>query len=193
MREKFTNSFNETDCDFGNMSGECLNKYTGSHCLNIINYAECGSTARTTADAYVSNAVMDQKGVEDLVDTYLFALDFYINPSDECREALVPLLCLYHFGHGGTYNTDYRPTAAECREVKIPPANQNGREDRVCRKCPASNLCYLIARVSVMKDWNVVKVANLLQSRYLCSRRVNDRTVIQVCNAVGFPFEMHCF
>ena len=68
LREKFTNSFNETDCDFGNMSGECLNKYTGSHCLNIINYADCGSTARTTADAYVSNAVMDQKGVEDLVD-----------------------------------------------------------------------------------------------------------------------------
>ena len=48
--------------------------YTGSHCLNNIlkSYADCESTARTTADVYVSNAVMDQKGGEDLVGIYLF-------------------------------------------------------------------------------------------------------------------------
>ena len=38
--------------------------------------------------------------------------------SDECRSAAVKFLCLYTFGLCGTYNVDYRPTAAECIEVR---------------------------------------------------------------------------
>ena len=119
MRENITIFLNETDRDFGNMSGECLHEYTGSHCLNVLkSYSDCESPARATADVYVSNSVRHQKGVENLVDSFLFALDLYINPSDECRKAVIPLLCLYYFGLCGTHNTDYRPTAAQCREVR---------------------------------------------------------------------------
>ena len=54
----------------------------------IKSYADRESTARTTADVYVSNAVMDQKGVEDLVDSFLFALELYMNPSVSVRSHL---------------------------------------------------------------------------------------------------------
>jgi hypothetical protein len=81
-------------------------------------YADCESPGRITTDVHVSNALMDQKAVENIVDNIMFALDLYINPSDECRKAVIPLLCLYYFGLCGTHNTDYRPTAAECREVR---------------------------------------------------------------------------
>jgi hypothetical protein len=118
-RENITIFLNNTDRDFGNMSGECYHKYTGSHCMTVLkSYADCESPGRITTDVHVSNALMDQKAVENIVDNIMFALDLYINPSDECRKAVIPLLCLYYFGLCGTHNTDYRPTAAECREVR---------------------------------------------------------------------------
>ena len=118
-RENITIFLNNTDRDFGNMSGECYHKYTGSHCMTVLkSYADCESPGRITTDVHVSNALMDQKAAENIVDNIMFALDLYINPSDECRKAVIPLLCLYYFGLCGTYNTDYRPTAAECREVR---------------------------------------------------------------------------
>ena len=61
---------------------------------------------------------MDQKSVEDIVDRIIYALDLYIKPSDDCRKAVVPLLCMYYFGLCGRDNVDYRLTAAECKEVR---------------------------------------------------------------------------
>ena len=122
MIENNTYPLNETgsDSNFGNMTGECYHEYTGSHCLSVLqSLANCESPERIAPDeVYISNAVIDQKTVEEIVDNVLFGLDFYIKPSDECRRAVVPLLCFYSFGLCGTYNVDYRPTAAECREVR---------------------------------------------------------------------------
>ena len=122
MIENNTYPLDETDSDgnFGNMTGECYHEYTGSHCLSVLqSLAICESPERTTPDkVYISNSVINQKAVEEIVDNVLFGLGFYIKPSDECRRAVVPLLCFYSFGLCGTYNVDYRPTAEECREVR---------------------------------------------------------------------------
>ena len=119
-RENVTNPANETDSNnFGNTSDECFNKYTGIHCRDVLkSYADFESPGRVTTDVYVSNTVMDQKSVEDIVDRIIYALDLYIKPSDDCRKAVVPLLCMYYFGLCGRDNVDYRLTAAECKEVR---------------------------------------------------------------------------
>ena len=100
-----------------NMTDECHIEYTGTQCMCALqSYAECESSEIETK-VFISNTIGDQKAVEDMVEDVVYFLGL-IKPSDECRGAAIQFFCLYFFGLCGTYNTDYRPTAADCREVR---------------------------------------------------------------------------
>ena len=98
----------------------CFNQYTGIHCLSTLKaLTRCESPDRGRSDVYyTSNIISDQSHAENEIKDLLFALDVLIKPSDECRDAVVPFLCLYTFGLCGEYDNDYRPTAAECSNVR---------------------------------------------------------------------------
>ena len=67
----------------------------------------------------MSNALAtDLETAEDSIGQVLFALETVIKPSDECRSAVIPFLCLYTFGVCGVNNDDYRPTVAQCMEIR---------------------------------------------------------------------------
>ena len=57
---------------------------------------------------------MTEEEIKDL----LFALDVLINPSDECMDSITPFICLYKFGLCGENSADYRPSAAECSNIR---------------------------------------------------------------------------
>ena len=61
---------------------------------------------------------MDQVSAEETIDQVLFYFDLVIEPSEECRSAFIPFLCLYTFGVCDANNDDYRPTAAQCMEIR---------------------------------------------------------------------------
>ena len=100
-----------------NITDECHIEYTGTQCMCALqSYAECESSEIETK-VFISNTIGDQKAVENMVEDVVYFLGL-ITPSDECRSAAIQFFCLYFLGLCGTYNTDYRPTAAECREVR---------------------------------------------------------------------------
>ena len=104
----------------GNSTGQCSMEYSGSHCLSVLqSYAACESPeTASVGGVYVSSAVVDQMSGEDSIGQVLFALETFIKPSDECRSAVIPFLCLYTFGVCGVNNDDYRPTVAQCMEIR---------------------------------------------------------------------------
>ena len=102
-----------------NTSGLCFNKYGGSHCLlSLKAFAACNSPESESTDLYISNSVMDQISAEAAIGNLISALNLLIQPSDECRSAVIPFLCLYTFGVCGTNSDDYRPTSAQCTEIR---------------------------------------------------------------------------
>ena len=113
-----TSSLNVTGSESnGEIAGECVNRYTGTHCLHsLISFATCEVTGDDSV--YISNNVLDQISAEDSIEQLLFSLETFIKPSDECRSAVIPFLCLYTFGVCGVNNDDYRPTVAQCMEIR---------------------------------------------------------------------------
>jgi hypothetical protein len=110
----------ESDSDAGNVTDDiCSNKYTGTHCLSSLEFfAACESPDSEVPSVYVGDTITDQAMAEADIGDLLYALDLLIQPSDECRDAVVPFLCLYTFGMCGMNNDDYRPSAAECIEIR---------------------------------------------------------------------------
>ena len=90
--------------------------YIGSHCFKALK--ACEESGNETENIFISNRVMDQVSGEERIGDMLYALDVFIKPSEECRSAVIPFLCLYTFGLCGTENVDYRPTAAQCMEIR---------------------------------------------------------------------------
>ena len=84
----------------------CKNVYNGGHCLE--------------ADTvHMSNKMVREKvTAEEEIEQLICSLGLYIQPSEECRSAVIPFLCLYTFGVCGANNDDYRPTAAQCMEIR---------------------------------------------------------------------------
>lgn len=98
--------------------GICRNAYSGKICFNeLTQYTSCDSPG-TRDTPYISNTMQDQMEIEETVDQLVFALDLLIQPSKECRCAVVPFLCVYFFGACGSGNDDYRPTSSQCRDVR---------------------------------------------------------------------------
>ena len=71
-----------------------------------------------TGPVYISNVISDQTKVEGEIEDTLYALDLYIKPSDKCRDAIMPFLCLYTFGLCGKDGREYRPTEAQCSDIR---------------------------------------------------------------------------
>ena len=104
------------------MAGVCLHKYTGTHCMSsLLSFATCESSENDDElmDVYISNNnIVDQISTEEEIGRLIYSLDLFIQPSEKCRSAVIPFLCLYTFGVCGANNDDYRPTAAQCMEIR---------------------------------------------------------------------------
>ena len=95
----------------------CINKYHGEHCVSALQPLAVCSGSLDKTNVFISNNV-DLNSAETEVEDLLFALDLFIKPTDECRSAVTPFLCLYTLGLCGPSNDNYRPTAAQCREIR---------------------------------------------------------------------------
>ena len=115
----YNSSRNEEDSN-DTTTSSCRNEYQGSHCSSALqSYTLCDSPASETSVVYVSNVLAtDLETAEDGIGQVLFALETVIKPSDECRSAVIPFLCLYTFGVCGVNNDDYRPTVAQSMEIR---------------------------------------------------------------------------
>ena len=99
----------------------CLNKYPEGLCFNVLqSVSTCEMQGNKTEydDVYISNTVLDKNAAEERI-MNLTLLFYLIHPiSDECNSAVFRFLCQYYFGLCGTHDTDYRPTAVECRKIR---------------------------------------------------------------------------
>ena len=101
-----------------------MNTYVGEYCRGALKSLQmCIPGQMNSNEIFISNRLNDQSALEMYISELLFALDIFIDPSEECRKRVVPFLCLYTFGLCGKNNDDYKPTAAECASIK----------DGVCR------------------------------------------------------------
>ena len=102
----------------GNGSGDqdsvvCLEKYTGIHCQQPLQTCSPGNP-----EIFISNLVDNQVALGEDIDIFWDSLDLLVRPSDECRRRFVPFFCLYTFGLCDKNGADYRPTAAECSDIR---------------------------------------------------------------------------
>ena len=115
----FTVFSNASEGDTRNTSGLCLNQYSEGPCLHTLqSIAVCESPGSENENVYISNSVVDQYSAEKAIGKVIFALNNFIEPSAECRSAVIPFLCLYTFGACGENSDDYRPTEAQCMEIR---------------------------------------------------------------------------
>ena len=92
--------------------------YTGLHCRNALQSRQtCLPEPRNSEKVFIVNT-LDQTLQENNIINIIYALNFFIKPSDECRSRVVPFLCLYTFGLCSENNVDYRPTAVECSDIR---------------------------------------------------------------------------
>ena len=105
----------DLDLENGTGPGVCVNKYTGSLCHSALLSCE---SFENGSDVFLSNSVLDQTKAEGEIGDILYALDLFIKPSDKCRNAVVPFLCLYTFGLCGENGIDYGPAQAQCSEIR---------------------------------------------------------------------------
>ena len=98
----------------------CKNVYNEGHCLEALqSYSSCDPATSEADTTYMSNKmVTEERAAEEEIEDLIFSLDLYIQPSEKCRSAVIPFLCLYTFGVCGANNDDYRPTAAQCMEIR---------------------------------------------------------------------------
>ncbi|CAI8034489.1 hypothetical protein GBAR_LOCUS19414, partial [Geodia barretti] len=151
-----------------NMTDECHIEYTGTQCMCALqSYAECESSEIETK-VFISNTIGDQKAVENMVEDVVYFLGL-ITPSDECRSAAIQFFCLYFFGLCGTYNTDYRPTAAECREVRDSTCQSEWKEAE--RLLKLYGLSIELPKCSSLEDEGLD-----------CDEAVSPNYTVELCN-----------
>ena len=163
----YNSSRNEEDSN-DTTTSSCRNEYHGSHCSSALqSYTLCDSPASESSVVYVSNALAtDLETAEDSIGQVLFALETVIKPSDECRSAVIPFLCLYTFGVCGVNNDDYRPTVAQCMEIR----------DSICKSewKKAADLLALTGGAplpdcsSLREQGLECDIENILQSKNFC-------------------------
>ena len=99
----------------------CNNEYNTGYCFEALqSYTSCDPPVGETNATYISNLMDTEETVaaEEEVGNLIFYLDLFAQPSEECRSAFIPFLCLYTFGVCGANNNDYRPTEAQCMEIR---------------------------------------------------------------------------
>ena len=93
--------------------------YTGTRCVKSLQ--SCSYDGHNTSDniIYISDSYQkDLSQLESDIESVLFALETFIQPSDECRAKVVPFLCLNTFGLCGEDGIEYRPSSAYCYDVR---------------------------------------------------------------------------
>ena len=64
------------------------------------------------------NILVQQNEEESIASQILLRLDNFIKPSPECRELVVPFLCLYQFGLCDMSGIIIQPTIGQCEEIR---------------------------------------------------------------------------
>ena len=78
--------------------------------VNILSSMNC--------DPDLGERILVQQNDESTASQILFGLDNFIKPSPECRELVVPFLCLYQFGLCDTSGIFIQPTIGQCEEIR---------------------------------------------------------------------------
>ena len=63
-------------------------------------------------------SILVQQNDESTASQIVFGLDNFLNPSPECRELVVPFLCLYQFGLCDMSGIFIQPTIGQCEEIR---------------------------------------------------------------------------
>ena len=96
----------------------CSTMYEGLQCREILkSFQSCLSGQENDSFIYISDYVSDQATREEEIGTLLYGLDTFIKPSHECREKVVPFLCLFTFGLCQN-GINYWPTIDECVDIR---------------------------------------------------------------------------
>ena len=98
----------------GSAGGECLTKYTGMKCLELLQ--SCSSNEESSLDIFISNHINDQSAIEEMFTTIMLGLHS-VQPSKECRKRLIPFLCLHYFGLCKD-GIEYGPNGADCLDIR---------------------------------------------------------------------------
>ena len=69
-----------------------------------------------TAD--LGGNILVQQNDESTASQILLRLDNFLNPSPECRELVVPFLCLYQFGLCDMSGIFIQPTIGQCEKIR---------------------------------------------------------------------------
>ena len=69
-------------------------------------------------DTDLGEGILVQQNDESTASQILFGLNNFLNPSPECRELVVPFLCLYQFGLCGMSGIFIQPTIGQCEEIR---------------------------------------------------------------------------
>ena len=69
-------------------------------------------------DPDLGGSILVQQNDESTASQILFGLDNFLNPSPECRELVVPFLCLYLFGLCDMSGIFIQPTIGQCEEIR---------------------------------------------------------------------------
>ena len=69
-------------------------------------------------DTDLGESILVQQNDESTARQILFGLNNLIKPSSECRELVVPFLCLYQFGLCDTSGIFIQPTIGQCEEIR---------------------------------------------------------------------------
>ena len=69
-------------------------------------------------DTDLGGNILVQQNGESTASQIQYGLDNFINPSPECRELMVPFLCLHLFGLCDMSGIFIRPTIVQCEEIR---------------------------------------------------------------------------
>ena len=69
-------------------------------------------------DTDLEGNILVKQNDESTASQILLGLDNFIKPTPECRELVVPFLCLYQFGLCDMSGIFIQPTIAQCEEIR---------------------------------------------------------------------------
>ena len=94
---------------------------SGRECSSAMPYPTPGGVCQAELENYllsmnyeVGDTPLVLNDGESVAVELVLALDNFLSPSPECREAVVPFLCLFLFGLCDTSGLSLQPTSAQC-------------------------------------------------------------------------------
>ena len=98
---------------------------SGRECSSAMPYPTPGGVCQAELENYllsmnceVGDTPLVLNDGESVAVELVLALDNFLSPSPECREAVVPFLCLFLFGLCDTSGLSLQPTSAQCLDIR---------------------------------------------------------------------------